>query len=51
MNSSSPAKSLTWTLIQPYLTFLKTHQDDIELVTKLKENGKLEVNAAEEMLT
>ena len=51
MNSSSPAKSLSWTLIQPYLTFLKTHQEEIEMVTKFKDNGKLKVNVSEEMLT
>jgi hypothetical protein len=51
MNESSPLKSLSWPLIQPYLTFLKSHQDDIEMVTKLKENGKLKIPAAEESLT
>ena len=51
MNSSAPAKSLTWSLIQPYLTFLKTHHDDIDMVTKLKDNGKLKVSTVEETIT
>jgi hypothetical protein len=51
MNSSSASKQLSWSLIQPYLTFLKTHQDEIEMVTKLKEVGKLKLPAAEESLT
>jgi hypothetical protein len=30
---------------------LKTHQDEIEMVTKLKDIGKLKVNSAEETIT
>ena len=51
MNSSSISKQLTWPLIQPYLAFLKAHQDEVEMVTKLKEVGKLKVPAAEESMT
>jgi hypothetical protein len=42
---------LTWSLIQPYLDFLKSHQDDVDMVIKLKDKGKLTVSAAEEMMT
>jgi hypothetical protein len=51
MNSSSPAKMLIWSLIQPYLDFLKSHQDDVDMVIKLKDKGKLIVSVAEEMMT
>ena len=51
MNSSVATKQLTWSLIQPYLAFLKTHQDEIDMVNKLKDAGRLKVPAAEEMLT
>jgi hypothetical protein len=49
--SSSPTKSLTWALIQPYLAFLKSHLDEIDMVIKLKDIGKLKIPAAEEMMT
>ncbi len=51
MNASSTTKHLTWSLIQPYLTFLKKHLDETEMVTKLKDAGKLKVPAAEESMT
>jgi hypothetical protein len=51
MNSSSPAKMLTWSLIQPYLEFLKSHQDDVDMVIKFKDKGKFTVSLAEEMMT
>ena len=51
MNSSSSAKMLTWSLIQPYLDFLKSHQDDIDSIIKLKDKGKLIVSGAEDMMT
>jgi hypothetical protein len=51
MNSSAATKQLTWPLIQPYLAFLKTHQEDVESVVRLKENGKLKLPAAEESIT
>ena len=51
MNSSSSAKMLTWSLIQPYLEFLKSHQDDVDMVIKFKDKGKFTVSLAEEMMT
>jgi hypothetical protein len=51
MISSSATKQLTWPLIQPYLTFLKTHQDEIDMIIKLKDVGKFKLPAAEESLT
>jgi hypothetical protein len=53
MNSSSPApaKMLTWSLIQPYLTFLNSHKDDIEMIIKLKDKGKLDVSTVENTIT
>jgi hypothetical protein len=51
MNASAATKQLTWPLIQPYLAFLKTHQEDVESVLRLKENGKLKLPAAEESIT
>jgi hypothetical protein len=51
MNSSSASIQLTWSVIKPYLTFLKSHQDEIEMVTKLKDAGKLKLPAAEESVT
>ena len=51
MNSSSASKQLAWSVIQPYLTFLKSHQDEIEMVTKLKDISRLKLPAVEESLT
>jgi hypothetical protein len=51
MNASAATKQLTWPLIQPYLAFFKTHHEDVEMVTRLKENGKLKLPAAEESIT
>jgi hypothetical protein len=51
MNSSIPPKLLIWPIIQPYLDFLKPHQDDIDMVIKLKDKGKLSISAAEETMT
>ena len=51
MNSSSPAKSLTWSLIQPYLTFLKTYEAQIAKLISLKDDGILEVSIIETKLT
>jgi hypothetical protein len=47
MDSSAPAKSLTWSLIQPYLTFLKTHDAQIAKLISLKDEGILEVSIVE----
>jgi hypothetical protein len=51
MNSSPPAKSLTWSLIQPYLTFLKTYEAQIAKLISLKDDGILEVSIIETKLT
>ena len=51
MNASAPAKSLTWSLIQPYLTFLKTHDTQIAKLTSLKDEGVLDVSEVEVKIT
>jgi hypothetical protein len=44
MSFSASAKSLTWSQIQPYLTFLKTHDTQITKLISLKDEGVLEVS-------
>ena len=51
MNSSSAVKSLTWSLIQPYLTFLKTHDTQIAKLISLKDEGVLELPIVETKIT
>jgi hypothetical protein len=51
MNSSSPAKTLSWSLIQPYLTFLKTHDTQIAKLISLKDEGVLALHIVEDTIT
>ncbi len=51
MNSSAPVKSLTWSLIQPYLTFLKNHDSQIAKLISLKDDGVLELPIVETKIT
>jgi hypothetical protein len=50
MNSSS-ATSLPWSQIQTYLTLLRTHDTQISMLTKLKDDGILELNLVENKIT
>ena len=49
--SSPPGTSLPWSQIQTYLTFLKTHDTQISMLTKLKDDGILELNLVETKIT
>ncbi len=51
MNLTAPAKSLTWSLIQPYLTFLKSHDNQIAKLISLKDDGILELAIVETKIT
>ena len=51
MNSAVPPKSLTWSLIQSYLTFLKNHENQIATLISLKDDGILELPIVETKIT
>lgn len=51
MNSAVPPKSLTWSLIQSYLTFLKNHENQIAKLISLKDDGILELPIVETKIT
>jgi hypothetical protein len=51
MSSSPPDKSLSWSLIQPYLAFLRTHETQIAKLISLKDEEVLEVTIVETKIT
>jgi hypothetical protein len=51
MSSVVPPKSLTWSLIQSYLTFLKNHENQIAKLISLKDDGILELPIVETKIT
>ena len=51
MNASSPANSVPWTHIQPYLAFLKNHDDLISKLLSLKDQDMLELSIVEAKIT
>ena len=51
MNAASPANLVPWTHIQPYLAFLKNHDDQIGKLISLKDQDLLEVSIVEAKIT
>ena len=51
MSSCLAATLLPWSHIQTYLTLLKTHDTQISMLTKLKDDGILDVNEVENKIT
>lgn len=48
---TSPAKTLSWPLLQPYVSFLKLHDNQITQLINLKDQGVLDVSEIEVKIT
>ncbi len=51
MSSVAASKSLSFSLIEPYLTFLKNHDDQITKLISLKDDGVLDLPIVETKIT